>query len=354
MTDAELSQEKAFMTALIERMPKVELHLHIEGTFEPELMFAIAQRNNVKLPFDSVEALRAAYQFENLQSFLDIYYQGMNVLLHEQDFYDLTYAYFTRVAKDNVRHTEIMFDPQGHTSRGVAFDTVIAGIWRAKQDAEAKLGITSHLILSFLRHLSEEDAFKTLEEAKPHIDKFIACGLDSSEVGNPPEKFQRVYAACRELGLKAVAHAGEEGPASYIIDALDLLKCSRIDHGVRALDDEAVIARLMDDEVPLTVCPLSNEKLQVVKVLKDHNLKDLLNAGMRVTVNSDDPAYFGGYMNDNYLACLHALDLRAHDIVTMARYSIDSAFLKGARRVALHRELSEVVAQTEKEFSRLH
>lgn len=340
------------MTRLIERIPKVELHLHIEGSFEPELMFEIAKRNGVKLPFDSVEAVRAAYAFTNLQSFLDIYYQAMNVLLHEQDFYDLTWAYFARIAKDNVRHTEIMFDPQGHTARGVAFETVIAGIWRAKQDAEAKLGITSHIILSFLRHLTEEDAFKTLEEAKPHMDKFIACGLDSGELGNPPAKFERVFAACRALGLKAVAHGGEEGPAEWIVDCLDLLKVDRVDHGVRALDSEACINRLMDDEVPLTVCPLSNEKLQVVKVLKDHNLKDLLNSGMRVTINSDDPAYFGGYMNDNYLACLHALDLHAHDIVTMARYSIDSAFLKGAERVKLHRELSAVVAEVEKEFGR--
>jgi len=289
--------------AWLEGLPKVELHLHIEGSLEPELMFALAQRNKVDIPFKSVEEVRAAYNFTNLQTFLDIYYQGMNVLRTEEDFFDLTYAYFQRCQADNVRHAEIFFDPQGHTSRGVAFATAVNGITRGMKAAEEKLDVTSKLILSFLRHLTEEDAFATLEEAKPFKDAFVGVGLDSSEVGHPPSKFEKVYKACRELGWRAVAHAGEEGPPAYVTEALDLLKVARIDHGVRALEDAALVERLKQEKIPLTVCPLSNVKLCVYKDIKDHNLPKLLAAGLVANINSDDPAYFGGYMNANFKAC---------------------------------------------------
>jgi adenosine deaminase len=341
------SVETKLREELCRAIPKVELHLHIEGTFEPELMFDIAKRNGVELKYKTVEELRAAYKFQNLQEFLDLYYQGMNVLLTEQDYFDLTYAYFKRVHADNVRHVEFFFDPQGHTERGVAFETVFNGIERALKQAEADFGITSYIIMSFLRHLSEESAFETLEQAMPFLDRIKAVGLDSSEVGNPPEKFERVYARCRELGLRSVAHAGEEGDVSYIWGAINALKVERIDHGVRCIESDEVLGYLLENKIALTVCPLSNEKLQVVKVLNDHNLKQLVDSGVRVTINSDDPAYFGGYMTDNYIECLKCLDLRSHDIVTMARNSVDASFLPPARKLELHRQIGAVLSLTE-------
>jgi len=283
---------------MLQAMPKAELHIHIEGSLEPELIFELAQRNGVSLPYASVEALRQAYAFTDLQSFLDIYYAGASVLLTEQDFYDMTAAYLARAAADNVRHAEIFFDPQTHTARGVPFRTVIDGIWRACQDSP----VSASLIMCFLRHLSEEEAIATLEQSLPHRDKFIGVGLDSSELGHPPEKFARVFERARGLGLHLVAHAGEEGPPSYIESALDVLKVERIDHGVRCLDDPALVQRLVRERMALTVCPLSNIKLRVFDVMGSHNLRVLLDAGLAVTVNSDDPAYFGGYVNDNYLA----------------------------------------------------
>lgn len=312
---------------LIQSLPKAELHVHIEGTFEPELMFEIAQRNQVDIPYASVDDLKKAYDFHNLQSFLDIYYAGANVLLHEQDFYDLTYAYFEKCKADNVVHTEIFFDPQTHTDRGVAFATVINGIERACQDAKTKLGISSYLIMCFLRHLSEEAAFETLAQAKPYQDKIIGVGLDSSEVGHPPSKFERVFSEAKAQGYLIVAHAGEEGPPEYIWEALDLLKVNRIDHGVRCEEDEQLMARLIAEKMPLTVCPLSNLKLCVVDDMQQHNIKRLLDQGVNVMVNSDDPAYFGGYMNDNFYAITDALDLSSQDIRQLASNSFQASFL---------------------------
>jgi adenosine deaminase len=307
-------------------MPKAELHLHIEGTLEPELAFALAERNHVRLPYDSVEALRAAYEFRDLQSFLDIYYAGASVLLHEQDFHDLTLAYLRRAAADHVVHAEIFFDPQTHTARGVPFEVVIDGLERALHDGARKLGVSSRLIMCFLRHLPEADAFATLEEAMPHLARIHGVGLDSSELGHPPSKFQRVFARCRELGLPCVAHAGEEGPPAYVWEALDLLQARRIDHGVRALEDERLVDRLREERIPLTVCPLSNIKLRVFPDMRRHNLKALLDAGLAVTVNSDDPAYFGGYVNDNIRAVQDALDLSIADWHRIARTSFEASF----------------------------
>jgi adenine deaminase len=312
---------------LIKKIPKAELHLHIEGTFEPELMFEIAKRNKVKLRFDSVEALKEAYDFHNLQSFLDIYYEGAQVLINERDFYDLTYAYLKKCHEDNVVHTEIFFDPQTHTERGVAFKTCFNGIYKALADGGKEFGITSHIIMCFLRHLSEEEAFKTLEEALPFKDKIIGVGLDSGEQGHPPSKFERVFQKAREHGFFTVAHAGEEGPPEYIWEALDLLKVKRIDHGVRSIEDEKLLFRIIKEKMPLTVCPLSNIKLCVFKEMKDHNLKKLLDLGALVTINSDDPAYFGGYANQNYLEAANALNLEAEDIKTLARNSFEASFL---------------------------
>ena len=314
----------------IRGLPKAELHLHIEGSLEPELMFALAQRNGVAIPFASVEEVRAAYDFSNLQDFLDIYYQGMGVLHTEQDFHDLTAAYCARADADNVRHIEIFFDPQGHTSRGVAFATVIAGITRALDDARTTYGMTSKLILCFLRHLSEADAEATLDEALPYLDRIAGVGLDSSEVGHPPSKFERVFARARGLGLKIVAHAGEEGPPAYVHEALDLLKVDRIDHGNRSLEDPALVARLASESMTLTVCPLSNLKLCVVDDIADHPLKTMLDAGLRATVNSDDPSYFGGYVNANYQAVADALDLSKDDLIMLARNSFTGSFLGDA------------------------
>lgn len=314
--------------AFIAGLPKAELHLHIEGSLEPELMFTLAQRNGIAIPFASVEEVRAAYAFSNLQDFLDIYYQGMGVLITEQDFTDLTAAYLARAHADHVRHVEIFFDPQGHTARGVAFETVVTGITRALDDAQARHGITSKLILCFLRHLSEEEAQATLDEALPFLDRIDGVGLDSSEVGHPPSKFANVFARARDLGLKIVAHAGEEGPPAYVHEALDILNVDRIDHGNRSLEDPALVARLADQGICLTVCPLSNLKLCVVDDMAAHPLKTMLDAGLIATVNSDDPSYFGGYVNANYRAVADALDLSKDDLVRLARNSFTGSFLE--------------------------
>ena len=320
---------------LARRIPKAELHIHIEGSLEPELMFALARRNGLALPYPNVEALREAYAFTNLQSFLDIYYAGASVLQQEADFFDMAWAYLLRAQADNVVHTEIFFDPQTHTARGISMATVIQGLSRACQQAQAQWGISAHLVLCFLRHLSEDDAFATLEAALPYREHFIGVGLDSSEVGHPPEKFARVFARCRELGLRVVAHAGEEGPPDYIWQALDVLQVERIDHGVRSLEDPALVARLAATRVPLTVCPLSNLKLRVVSDLKDHPTKRLLDAGLCATVNSDDPAYFGGYLNENFVQTVQALNLSETDVVQLARNSFEASFLSEAHRRAL-------------------
>ena len=320
------------LPALLRAMPKAELHIHIEGSLEPELIFALAKRNKVKLAYDSVEALRAAYAFTDLQSFLDIYYAGASVLLHEQDFYDMARAYLNRAVADNVVHTEIFFDPQTHTARGVAMETVINGLYRACRDAQIEQGISASLILSFLRHLSEEDAIATLEAALPLRDRFIGVGLDSSEQGNPPEKFARVFARCKELGLHLVAHAGEEGPPAYIWGALDVLGVERIDHGVQSEKDAQLMERLVKEQIPLTVCPLSNLKLCVVKDLADHNLPRLLKAGLKVMINSDDPAYFGGYVNENYTQLFAATGMGAQEAYKLARNSLEASFASDAQK----------------------
>ncbi|PZQ23587.1 MAG: adenosine deaminase [Sphingopyxis macrogoltabida] len=327
---ASSAERAAFIAAL----PKAELHLHIEGSLEPELMFELARRNGIAIPFASVEEVRAAYAFSNLQDFLDIYYQGMAVLRTEQDFTDLTAAYLERAAADAVRHVEIFFDPQGHTERGVAFETVIAGIARALDDAKARHGISSKLILCFLRHLSEAEAEATLDAALPWLGRIDGVGLDSSEVGHPPAKFERVFARARDLGLKVVAHAGEEGPPAYVHEALDLLKVDRIDHGNRSLEDAALVARLAAEGMTLTVCPLSNLKLCVVGDMGAHPLRAMLDAGLCATVNSDDPSYFGGYVNANYLAVADALDLSKADLVTLARNSFIGSFLEDGEKAA--------------------
>lgn len=311
------------LRTVVQGMPKAELHIHIEGSLEPELIFALAERNGVQLAYPSVDALRQAYAFKDLQSFLDIYYAGASVLLQEQDFYDMTAAYLKKAEADNVRHTEIFFDPQTHTARGVPMATVVNGIYKACQDS----AVSATLILCFLRHLSEDDALQTLEQALPFRDKFIGVGLDSSEVGHPPEKFARVFARCRDLGLHIVAHAGEEGPPAYIQSALDVLKVERIDHGVRILEDAALTERVAREGIALTVCPLSNTKLRVFDQMHDHNLVQLLDAGLVATVNSDDPAYFGGYMNDNFIAVFEALPLGLSHAQRLARNSFTAAFL---------------------------
>lgn len=315
------------MKKFIKGLPKAELHLHIEGSLEPELLFAIAHRNDIKLKYDSVEDLKKAYNFDCLQDFLDIYYQGAGVLLKEQDFYDLTWAYLEKCNAQNVRHTEIMFDPQTHTERGVSFDTVINGIYRATQDAFEKWGITSFLIMSYLRHLSEEDAFKTLEESLPHKDKIKAVGLDSSEKGNPPSKFKKVFEASAKVGYIPVAHAGEEGDADYIWEAIDLLGIKRIDHGNNALQDEKLIEEIKRRDLALTVCPLSNLALKVVTDLKQHPLKKMLDLGLKPTVNSDDPAYFGGQVNQNFIEIQEALDLSKEDLFVLAKNSFSYSLL---------------------------
>ena len=322
--------DNAARNALIDVLPKAELHLHIEGSLEPEMLFALAKRNNVAIPFSSVEEVRAAYDFSNLQDFLDIYYQGMGVLLAEQDFFDLTYAYLQRAHADTVCHVEIFFDPQGHTERGVSFDTAIGGILRALDAGQEQLGITYCLIMCFLRHLDEDAAFATLREAESWLDRITGVGLDSSEVGHPPSKFARVFAEAKAKGLKLVAHAGEEGPPDYVWEALDVLKVDRIDHGNRALEDDALVQRIVADGQTLTVCPLSNLKLCVIHDIADSPVKRMLDLGIRATVNSDDPAYFGGYVNTNFKAIAEALDLSREQLVQLAQNSFTGSFLSEA------------------------
>lgn len=336
-----MTDRVADLGAFIAGMPKAELHIHIEGSLEPAMMFELARRNGVRLPYASVEAVRAAYNFTNLQDFLDLYYQGMSALAREQDFYDLAMAYLRRAAQQNVRHAEIFFDPQGHTGRGVPFKTVIEGLWRALKDAERGLGMSASLILCFLRHLDEADAEKTLDEALPWRDRFIGVGLDSSEKVHPPSKFQRVFARARGLGLKAVAHAGEEGPPEYVREALDLLKVDRIDHGNRALEDQALTVRLAREGMALTVCPLSNLRLCGVASLDVHPLKRMLQAGLKATVNSDDPAYFGGYVNENYAAVQPALGLTRQDILTLARNGFEASFCDASLKQRFLSELDD-------------
>jgi len=336
------------MDALIAALPKAELHLHIEGTLEPELIFAMAERNGVALPYASVDDLRRAYAFTDLQSFLDLYYAATDVLRTEEDFRDMTRAYVARASADNVRHAEIFFDPQSHTGRGIPMATVFAGIAAGLREARDR-GMSSRMILCFLRHLSEEEAFATLQEALPlrerYADLWAGIGLDSSEQGNPPAKFARVYARARELGFSCVAHAGEEGPAAYVRDALDVLQVSRIDHGVRCEEDPALMSRLAREQVPLTVCPLSNLRLCVVTDLRQHNLARLLRAGLCVTVNSDDPAYFGGYISDNYAAVATALALSAAEVVQLARNSFTASWLPAQEKAAHLADIARVAAQ---------
>jgi adenosine deaminase len=330
---------------LVRRLPKVELHIHIEGSLEPDHVFALAERHGVRLPYSDVASLRAAYDFSDLQSFLDIYYAGCDVLRTEPDFYEMTMAYLRRAAADNVVHAEIFFDPQTHTVRGVPMGTVIGGIRRALDDGQRDLGISSGLILCFLRHLPEADAMATLEQALPFRNELVGVGLDSGERGNPPNKFERVFARARDAGLRPVAHAGEEGPAAYVKEALDLLRVERIDHGVRCDEDDALVERLARSHVPLTICPLSNVKLRVFDTMADHNLKRLLDRGLCVTINSDDPAYFGGYMTDNYLAVCDALPLTRADVVKLAENAARAAFLPAAERDALVARIRKVAAE---------
>lgn len=322
------------LTATISTLPKAELHIHIEGSLEPELMFALAKRNNVRLAYDSVAALRHAYAFSNLQDFLDLYYQGMSVLRTEADFYDLAMAYFRKAAAQNVRYVEFFFDPQGHTSRGVGFETVIDGLTRAQAEAERGLGLRSRMIMCFLRHLDAADAERTLDQALPHKDKIIGIGLDSSEQGHPPSKFKTVFRRARAEGFKLVAHAGEEGPPEYVWEALDVLGVDRIDHGNRSLEDAALVRRLARDQMALTVCPLSNLRLCVVSEMTSHPLRRMLEAGLFATVNSDDPAYFGGYMNENFAGVAAALDLSAAELAAIARNGFAASFMPEAERRA--------------------
>jgi len=332
------------MSDLIQRLPKVEMHLHIEGTLEPELMFELAERNGVELAFESVEQVRAAYEFSNLQDFLDIYYQGAGVLQTAQDFDDLMWAYLERAAADGVRHAEIFFDPQTHTERGIGFDVFMPGFDAARQRAVEHFDLTTMLIMCFVRHLPEESAIETFEAARPYLSELTAVGLDSGEVGNPPEDFTRVFAMAREAGLRAVAHAGEEGPPSYITGALDELQVERIDHGVACEQDDELVERLVAEGIPLTMCPLSNIKLRVFDTMSDHNLKRLLDRGVVITINSDDPAYFGGYVADNYRALQEGLGLADDVMVGLARNSIEASFLGDDRKRALLGELDRVAA----------
>lgn len=332
-------------SALIAALPKAELHLHIEGSFEPELMMAIAERNQIALPWATLDEAKAAYAFNNLQEFLDLYYQGMNVLRTEQDFYDLTYAYLTRVAEDNVTHVEMFFDPQAHTERGVAFATVADGILAALKDGEANLGITSKLIMSFLRHLPEEDGFALLEESAPYHKHFVGVGLDSSEMGHPPLKFERLFKRCAELGFKLCLHAGEEGPPAYVREALFDIGADRIDHGNRAMEDDALIASLKESQIPLTSCPLSNLALCVIDDVAKSPVRAMLEAGLHVTVNSDDPAYFGGYMNQNYEAVADRLALSNEQLIQLARNSFTASFLSKAEKLSHLNAIDAAVAR---------
>ena len=325
----------------IKNIPKAELHVHIEGTFEPELMFEIAQRNNIKIKYNSVDELKKAYDFNNLQEFLDIYYSGASVLINEQDFYDMTWAYMEKLHSQNVLHTEIFFDPQTHTDRGVQFSTIITGIHKALLNSEKKFGLTTKLIMCFLRHLDEDQAFKTLGQSLEFKDWIIAVGLDSSEVDHPPSKFQLVFKKARELGYLTVAHAGEEGPPEYVWEALNLLKISRIDHGNRALEDNTLVQLLAQKQIPLTVCPLSNLKLRVVDKLENHPLKMMMDKNLLVTINSDDPSYFGGQLNDNYLKLAKALNLTTADIYQLAKNSFTASFLSNSEKTAYQNKVDE-------------
>jgi adenosine deaminase len=334
------------MDSLIKRLPKCELHIHIEGSLEPELMFALARRNGIKLPFASIDAVRQAYQFRQLQDFLDIYYRGMSVLVTEQDSYDLAWAYLKRARDDNVRHVEMFFDPQGHTSRGIAFSVVVNGLHRAIVDARGEFGIQASLIMCFLRHLDEADAEKTLDRALAFRDKIVGVGLDSSEVGHPPSKFARVFRRAGDAGFFLTAHAGEEGPAAYVWEALDLLGVGRIDHGNRSLDDDALVGRLVRERMALTVCPLSNLRLRVVDDLSHHPLRRMMDKGLLVTINSDDPAYFGGYVNENYRAVSQALGLRRDEIAATVRNGIGASLMTAAEKADALAEVDRVHAET--------
>lgn len=329
-------------SSFIRQLPKAELHCHIEGTLEPEMMFDLANRNGIDLRFTSVEAVRDAYQFSDLQSFLDLYYEGASVLVVEQDFYDLMSAYLKRAAEDGVRRAEVFFDPQTHTARGVDFATFMTGFSRAIADAAERFGISTGLIMCFVRHLPPEEAVATWHEAEPFADMLVGVGLDSSEVGNPPEWFEEAFHLARDAGLHAVAHAGEEGPPSYVTNAIEALHAERIDHGVRSTEDVSVVDRLVRDQIPLTMCPLSNVKLMVFDRIEDHPLKDLLDRGVKVTINSDDPAYFGGYVLDNYLAVAAGLDLTKEDLVQLARNSIEASFLSDEEKAPLLAELDGI------------
>jgi len=329
------------MKKFIDNLPKIELHLHIEGTLEPEMMFQLAQRNHIDLPYDSMDDIRDAYHFTQLQDFLDIYYQGAQVLQTEQDFYDLMWAYLKKVSGQNVRHAEIFFDPQTHTNRGIPFTVFLNGLVRAKEDAQQKFGITSELIMCFLRHLSPEDALKTLDQAQPFKEMIFGVGLDSSEIGRPPSLFKEVFDRSIDAGYVPVAHAGEEGPAEYVWEAVEMLDVRRIDHGVRSIDDPKLIEFLVDKQIPLTVCPLSNIKLCVFDDMSQHNIKQLLDLGVCVTINSDDPAYFGGYMNENFYATQAGLDLSKDDLYKISRNAIKASFLDEDRKKALKAELDE-------------
>ncbi len=333
------------LNTFIKKMPKAELHIHIEGSFEPELMFAIAKRNNINLKHNGVKELKSAYRFQSLQEFLDIYYAGADVLIHKQDFYDITMAYLRKAHQENILHAELFFDPQTHTSRGIDFKTVIDGILEAMKDAKEELGISSLLILSFLRHLSEESAFDTLEQALAWKGQITAIGLDSTELGNPPQKFEKVFQKAKELGFKTVAHAGEEGPASYIWDSLNLLHIDRLDHGNRSLEDENLVQELVKRDMALTICPLSNLKLQVVKQMELHPIKRMLDLGLKVTVNSDDPAYFGGYLNANFKAITESLDLNKQDLYQLARNSFEASFVSEQQK-------KEMIQQLDKYFDK--
>ncbi len=332
------------MMTYIQGLPKVELHLHIEGSLEPDLMFELAKRNQVSIPFNSPEEVQAAYQFEDLQSFLDIYYQGANVLINEQDFFDLTWAYLLRCQQDNVIHTEIFFDPQTHTARGIAFDTVINGIDKALQKGREELGISSQIIMCFLRHLDQDSAFETLRQALPYKDKIIGVGLDSSESGHPPEKFQQVFEEAIKHGFLTVAHAGEEGPAENIHNAMKLLGVARVDHGVRCVEDEQLVEQLIQDRTPLTVCPLSNIKLKVFQDMADHNIADLLRRGLCVTINSDDPAYFGGYMTDNFVAVAEALPMTNEELKAFTLNAIEASFISEEEKQRLVAKVDQFCA----------
>ncbi|WP_045456628.1 adenosine deaminase [Vibrio campbellii] len=332
------------MNAFIQGLPKVELHLHIEGSLEPELLFELAQRNNIDIPYESPQELRKAYEFEDLQSFLDIYYQGANALRTEQDFYDLTWAYLERCKADNVIHTEIFFDPQTHTDRGIEFETVINGIHRAMQDGNEQLGITSQIIACFLRHLSEESAIETLQSIIKHQDKIIGVGLDSSELGHPPEKFKRAFQQAKDASLLTVAHAGEEGPAQNIVDSVEMLSVSRVDHGVRCVEDESLMDALIESKMPLTVCPLSNIKLCVFDEMEQHNIVDLLRKGVAVTINSDDPAYFGGYMTDNFMAVSNAHPMTKSELAQFTINAINASFISEALKAKYRAQVADYLA----------